>query len=316
MWIGSEHYKSIEDWTKEAEEQGVSKRLPNHHVAKKLMEPGSMVFVAHDEGKTVECTACSRETDCPECRLASSKEARELAAAESYESLAEGKETSDPKAWASYLRRAKNARERAEAAAEDQAQCELCGGTARVKAGTGGHVLFGDGETWDYTTYNYWLHQPEKWKPEEKGEVSEDHMCETCGGKGKLPDGVVFGVFIPDRLEYIHAGDDKAAEELAGKGFSIVDAAALGREKPRKCGKRKPGGVYVVTTPSRKATKAATKLAKEIGLEASEFEVHGNFIRFLKPVAIPGVKRCRGLSRFELNEELAEEAEMIEDSLG
>jgi hypothetical protein len=315
VWIGSEHYESIDAWAEEAKSAGVSKRLPNEHMAKALMEPGTIVFVAHDEGEHEECPECIREIVCPVCRRAAEKEARELAACEHLEGEAE-KLAEGSKERASLAKRASNARERAEQAAEEQAQCDDCAGTGKLRAGSGGHVLFEDGDTWDYRQYNYWLHQPKKWTAEEKGGIAEVAMCDHCGGKGELPKGLVFGLFVPERFEYIKAeGDEEKAEALVAAGFEVVGPDMLAAEKKRKCGVRKPGGVYAVTSASGKS-KAGKAAAKTLGLDASEIEVHGNFVRFLRPVAIPGVKRCRGLARFVLPDAVAEEAEMIADAAG
>lgn len=312
IWVGSEHYTTIEAWTEEAKSMGVSKRLPNEHMAKSLMQSGTVVFVAHDEGQHEECPECASEVECPSCRIAKEREERESALAEHLEREA-AKAADGSKEWSSLTRRCLNARERADAAATEQAECETCLGVGELRAGSGGKATFGDGETWDYRKYNYYLHQPKKWTPEEKGGVVELDMCEHCGGKGQLPKGVVFGLFVPERFEYIRtAGDEEKARAMELAGFDVVTTAALAKEHKRLCGRRKPGGVYAVTKGGK--AKAGKDAAKALGLEPEEIEVHGNFVRFLRPVAIPGVKRFRGLARFDMPKEAAEELEMIAEA--
>src|SRR5690606_29035571 len=68
MWIGTEFYPTIESWANEAVELGVSKRLPSGALGEALMEPGNVVFVAHDEGEKTECPDCLGTIECPDCR--------------------------------------------------------------------------------------------------------------------------------------------------------------------------------------------------------------------------------------------------------
>ena len=78
MWIGSEHYSTIDSWVKEATEQGVSKRLPNEHMGTSLLNPGTVVFVAHDEGDMDECTECLGTISCGECRKRSARDSAQI----------------------------------------------------------------------------------------------------------------------------------------------------------------------------------------------------------------------------------------------
>src|SRR3954467_11925932 len=73
MWIGSDHYATFDIWKKEAGELGVSKRLPGADVGRKLCEPGTVIFVAHDEGETHDCPDCTGTIACPECRITEQK---------------------------------------------------------------------------------------------------------------------------------------------------------------------------------------------------------------------------------------------------
>jgi hypothetical protein len=312
MWVGSEHYPTIEKWTSEAAEMGVSKRLPSLSIGKKMMEPGTIVFVAHDEGRMVECEGCAGKIDCPECRKRDAEILREQAKVAHF--------TATEKTAL-----AERAKERIELIKAQKNTCSACRGRGRTKAGTGGKVLFKNGEKWDYRKYNYHLHQPKVWTPEGEWEVVEKNMCEDCGGTGKLPDGKVFGIFLPENMEFITMDEEvegaaEAEEAATAAGAIVVPYEEIGKEKKRGCGKRKAGGVYVSTSPDAKSKKKLTKIAGELGVEADAIEIHGNFASFLKPVAIPGVKRFRGIASAagiakSVMGRLTAEADMAKESL-
>ena len=313
IWVGSEHYKGITDWSDEAIALGISKRLPNAAMARSLSTPGTVVFIAHDEGETTECPACPGEIACPDCR----KRVNEMAALrKSVASIVAGFKgefaTEAPRA----LVRSKELRERdADALAKECDECKACSGKGKLKASTGGSVELVDGSVWDYRTYNYWLHQPKKFHVETS--VANKEMCETCGGTGELPDAKIFGMFMPERIEYIATGDESAEELKTMKGFNIVKKEALKAESKRKCGTRKPGGVYVVTSATSAGGDALVEDAIKAGLVKKDgAEVHGNFVRFTRPVLVNS-KRFRGLKKIELGfvQAAVDQADMVVDAL-
>lgn len=271
MWIGKEHYPTIDDYVAEVEEMGVSKRLPNVHFARKVASEGAVIFLVHDEGRFDVCAACAETSVCEKC---------------------DGEGTfSGP---------------------EGYAQCDACDGKGSIRVGTGGSVVV-DGERWPYTTWNYWIHQPHRFKQEEH-DVKDKSMCSDCGGTGKLPQGLIFGLFIPDSVDYIvKEGDDaeflKDAEE---KGIELVAPERLEAERKRRCGVRKPGGYYISTAPSASATEAVEKRIAELEAKGAieGAEIRGSFARFLVPVEYTG-KRFRGLSRFAMDPDVEDEAVMI-----
>lgn len=317
MWVGAEHYDSITSYATEAVSMGISKRLPNADMGKVLMEPGTLVFLAHDEHSYHECPDCVGMIECPECR----KRRQEMERIDELEPT-KGK-------TAAYVARVEAKKAKLEAASK---ACLWCDGEGAYKAGTGGRVILKrepgvsvpdfvvtkETEHWDYIRYNYWLHQP---KTFDVSRVVEKAMCETCGGTGRLPDAKVFGLFIPKALEYIvKPGDDDAAKELAEKGYVMVPFAEVEKEPKRGCGKRKPGGCYVVTKPGAEGAAEAEKTVEELLAdgtlaEGTEVEVNGSFIRFLEPVAVDGIKRFRGLKRWKPTLAVGAEAEMIVDAI-
>lgn len=313
IWVGSEHYAGITDWSEEAIALGISKRLPNAAMARSLSLPGTVVFVAHDEGETTSCPACPGEIQCPDCR----KRINEMAGLrKSVDAMVKAFKGDFATEAPRSLQRSKEIRERdAEALAKECEACKACSGTGKFEASTGGTVSLTDGTVWDYRTYNYWLHQPKKFHVETSVESKE--MCETCGGTGELPDAKIFGMFMPSRIEYIATGEESAEELKKVKGFTVVKADKLAVEAKRKCGVRKPGGVYVVTSPTDGAGSTALDEAIKAGLVKKDgATVNGNFISFTNPVLV-SEKRFRGLKKIDLSliKEAAEQAEMITDAL-
>lgn len=291
MWVGAEHYPTIADWTAEAAKLGVSKRLPNAAMATALMEPNTVVFVAHDEGEWLDCEECLGTIECGECR----KRQVEIFKLETR------LEAPDTKPAVAARLRAK-----ADKLIDDKASCEECMGVGSHTHGTGGTVRFENGKTMDYRQYNYWLHQPKAWTADKEGGIAESSPCVSCGGKGKLPNGVVFGMFIPSGVEMI-VSSDVEAETAKALGLAPVGMDVVERETKRGCGKRKHGGVYVVTTPVGDAAKVAeTTKALDV---ATDLDIKGNFVQFLSPISISGTKRFRGLARIDLDM-LTEGAEM------
>lgn len=313
MWIGSEGYKTIADWTKEALEMGVSKRLPNAFMGKSLLQDGTVVFVAHDEGSMDACPECVGTIECPDCRKNREAARRERDMADALTDEAEAHDEGS-KERKSCERRAKNALKRADKHDDNIASCERCFGSGDVEEGTGGQVVFEDGEAWDYRKYMYHRNQPKKWTDADKGGIAVMKRCEHCGGFGRIPNGKVFGLFVPEAVEYIDAGDEDKTKEMEEAGFKTVTKTTLVTEKRRGCGKRKPGGVYVVTRTETTST-AGVEAIKDLGLDEAACEVRGNFVQFHTPIDIAGTKRFRGLAKWEMPEDVADEAEMIADAM-
>lgn len=311
IWIGSESYKGITDWSDEAIALGVSKRLPGVALARKLMDPGCVVFVAHDEGEAKDCAECLGKVECPTCRKAIGEMASLRSAINKMKDAFKG--DFDAEASDSNKRFARVREARIEALERETESCTDCKGKGHYRAGTGGRVKLVDGRTWDYRTFNYWLHQPKKFHPDTQVESRE--MCEACGGTGEMPCGRIFGLFVPERIEYILRGDEGKEELAALKGVTLVKSV---KEEPhRKCGKRHPGGVYVVTSkdPSSSRAPAVMEALKARGVKVGA-DLHGNFIRFHKQAPI-AEKRFRGLKSIDpaMVTAALEQAELVRDAL-
>lgn len=316
MWVGAQDYPTIKAFEDEAEAQGISKRLPNEEMGKTLLQPGNVIFLAHDEGNYSECPKCTGLVECGDCRKRNEEvkrlQAEVEALREEYKSAKEDKERQSAK------RKGERRNEKIQALKDANKTCAVCEGKGSYTGGTGGSIRI-DGRLVDYRQYNYWLHQPKKWKPEDHN-LTDHTQCEHCGGTGRMPEGKVFGLFLPEGVDYIlkDSDTDKVKHEMESKGFDTVDSTTLVREVKRGCGKRKQGGYYVVTRqgnkPNQTAQEVVDRLVKAGVVNPDGVEVKGSYVNFVNPIDI-NVKRFRGLKRWNLDPRAEQEAEMILDAL-
>lgn len=290
-WVGARYYADFEAFAREAEEQGVSKRVPNLAIGKALMEEGVVIFLAHDGGEKGWCPDCSVTRPCEVCG-------------------GSGKLTPKTKGSLPF--------------ATVPETCEACQGTGQATFGTGGQVVLKDGSTLDFIEYWGRRKHPRKYPelvPAEGEPEPEFHRCETCGGLGTVPLGFIHGMFIPQGIEYVlHSGDDEKVkakvEEVGARAVTMVE---VGGERPRGCGRRKPGGTYLVTRATSATPETVTKIIEEMVakgmIEPDGAEVKGNFVRFIHPVEIHGVKRFRGIKKWSMDPEVEAEAGMILEAM-
>jgi hypothetical protein len=314
MWVGATHYKSITEYTEEAALQGISKRVSNMEMAKTLLENGTAIFLIHDEGNYSECPDCVGVVECGECRKRS-QEAIRLDMEVVQFSYKTAKDQDEKVRIKKLIDRRKD---KASKLRKNSKICSICGGKGNYNAGTGGTVHI-DGKQVDYRQYNYWLHQPKIWVPGNHT-IKEKTMCETCGGTGRLPQGHVFGLFLPDAVEYILKNDDTEAieQEMKDNGMDTVKTAVVDVEPKRGCGKRHPGGLYVVTKPNHQPSKdikdVVERLIKSGVVKPDGVEINGNFAQFINPVDIK-VKRFRGLKRWGLDPDAEDQAQLVLEAL-
>jgi hypothetical protein len=321
MWVGSEHYSTIGDWSEEAITAGISKRLPGAAMASKLMEPGTVIFVAHDEGESEDCPKCTGVIECPDCRKREEECSRLRKECDGFMKRFEDRADFDANASGSQQRSVKLRESKIDQLENESTECELCDGLGSYKAGTGGHVETQDGEHVDYRTYNYWLHQPKK-SGDFLDTITEKEMCGHCGGTGKLPCAKIFGMFVPEDVEYIVSGDETEEVLAKIKEFTKVSAKAVAAEPKRGCGKRKPGGTYVVTSPDRSATTAShaavkdalAELVKQGIVDPEATDIKGSFVRFLEPIEVD-VKRFRGIKSYSLDVDVEEAATDVMEAM-
>ncbi len=263
MWVGAEHYPTIQDYVNEAKAQGVSKRLPNKVMAAKMQQPNTVVFLAHDEGRHEECWACLRAETCKKCDGT--------------------KLVKTP--WGPQ-------------------ECKACFGAGKAMVGTGG-TLEVDGKVW---TQRQWMGAMRrgvgKFNPKDH-QIEKDSVCPECGGFGWMPCGKVFGMFVPQQLEYILRDSDteKVRADMEAAGFVIKTTTEVHAELRRGCGKRQPGGVYAVTKTGLDESKVQgyIKALVDAGkIDPANVDAKGFFVEFLTPIEISGEKRFRGMKRWDL----------------
>ncbi len=318
MWIGSDNYKTIEEWTHEATLQGISKRLPSLGSAISLNKPETAIFVAHDEGGWRECEDCVGEIENPVWRKLNEKQEKYAREIEKYEKETPTLRNDKDLEW--LARKIFRREEKIKKIDEKMKKID-----EYIEGGTGGEVEVvridtGQRETLDYRKFNYWFHQPKKFF-KRYDLVGEPKMCRSCGGGGKLPETKIFGLFIPSGIEYILKKDDGKAvrEEMEKRGFRTIEYEIVKLEEKRRCGYRKEGGYYVVAKIDEKNEKSGEVVKNLIEsnlIKPDCFEIKGNFINFITPVEVEGVKRFRGIKKWTPTVgSIMDEAEMIMDAL-
>jgi hypothetical protein len=330
IWVGSESYETIDEWCDEAVSQGVSKRIPNANVGASLKEPGTVVFVAHDEGEWRDCPECLGIIENPVWRKKDQQMVRYASEIERFkkerDALASGgdeEEEKEKRKKCDSLNRKIAKREMKiqdlEVAMKDVKE--------RIEGGTGGMVKLARVETAnyseeivDYRKYDYWYHQPKKFAARWQ-RIGEPKMCKACGGKGKLPEAKIFGLFVPSAVEYILKAEDNdvVEKEIQERGFRTIPKKQLKVEAQRKCGYRKEGGYYVVTDKDASISRASEIVEKLVSsgfIKPDGVDIKGEFVRFLSPVPVD-VKRFRGIKKWEVEEgsDVEEEAVMIMDAM-
>ncbi len=268
MWIGETHYSTFEEFAKEAQEQGVSKRMANTEMAKSIMADGNVVFLAHDEGVKDPCPECLETFTCPSCSRVEGAPIGQILRGR----------------WPH----------------RNPVECERCQGAGEVTEGTGGSVYV-DQKRMHYKAFVGSLRHG---LVRADHEIRLEMQCEVCSATGKVPRALICGLFIPQCIEYILRPGDaaKAMDKMREAGIRIVTPGALVREPLRKCGRRVGGGVYIVTDPSADPELSKATIEDLVGrgfIEPGEVEVKGAFASFLKPIPIVQ-KRFRGVKKIEI----------------
>jgi hypothetical protein len=293
-WIGSIHYPTIRSWVSEVKLSGVSKRLPNAAHGRALLKPGTVIFVAHDEGELLDCGDCLGRVECPACRKRSARAARWHAELETLKKNFRG--DWDTEATKGQRRNQRVREQHVTRLLKECEDCSTCKGRNHFQGSTGGFVELTDGRKIDYRTYTYWLHQPGKFNPLQL--VRARYMCTGCGGSGHLPIGQVFGMFVAQRVEYVtRPGDNVVYLSKTISDFTIADKDD---EATRRAGKRRPGYYAMTNTGSPSlAIQRAVEHLRSAKLIAGA-EIFGGFAVFKKPIRIDA-KRFRGMARFSID---------------
>ena len=132
-------------------------------------------------------------------------------------------------------------------------------------------------------------------KPEFGLKTDPDEPCPWCKGKGTVRQNVIFGYFIPTRIDLIVRDDEAAAmrQEIIDKQINIVKLADAQLEPARGCGHRQPGAVYAVSGPED--WDALVEKAAQVHRAA---DIEGGIAVFKQPVPYHG-KHFLGIKRFD-----------------
>lgn len=292
MWVGESHHETAKSFVEEVRSRGVSKRLPGYGVGLALQKPGTLVYVAHDDGEAYSCESCFGQVECSACRT---KEHAILKWQAEADAVTRRYPKGDIPRGKERIREIRA--ERIQKARAAMAACELCHGKGTYECGTGGYIVRMDGTKMDYRTYNFWMRQPHKFDVAK--EVRNFHMCEDCGGTGKRPAAEVFGCFVPT-VEYIRNGEETKEER---KQYEVFDqlTEAQAEQEPERVGGRRTPGFYAVARAgkgSRRGQAVARELQESRAVKG-DVEVIGDFVLFTKPVKVE-TKRFRGIKHFQL----------------
>jgi hypothetical protein len=299
VWAGTEYYPTFDHLLDEIKRIGFSKRLPGAPLGRTLAQPGTVLYVAHDDGQVEQCKACLKLIPCPECRIRKQAIAaleKELA---DFKSQFASEEAIQKSGFAS--RTVAIRLKKINKAKADIAACPLCKGAGKAKLGSGGSVHITGSGTWDYRTFNYWMRQPDKF---DASQVVSKSICEECGGRGCLPRGYIHGALLIDRVEY-HVKPGEVVERKKGDDAHELDDLVIVKKsvdaKRLSGDKREAGGFYAISNPERnpKAIGMAQHMVAAKIIPAKGYAVHGSFIHFLKPIHLPlGAKRFRGVASY------------------
>lgn len=170
-------------------------------------------------------------------------------------------------------------------------KCMRCKGLGALERGTGGHALV-DGETWTYVRLmqlkkNRWH---DFWKTQH--EIENVQHCPTCGGRGRIPQGVVFALYVPSSVVYVARRSDSAKlrESLKFASIEIISKGARAR-------RLQPGSFYALTLTDGASLTDETRLSI-LKLVGPCRESEGGLIKLHEPIPYEG-KHFRGIKRWD-----------------
>jgi len=111
--------------------------------------------------------------------------------------------------------------------------------------------------------------------------------------EGFAEEGFIFGYFIVANLEIVVKDGEKLPPQFLETGVAVTASEAKD-EPERRCGWRKPGGIYLVSETDRDALKI---LARELGTKRSQ--IKGGLVLFDTPKDFSGHKHFRGAKRIK-----------------
>lgn len=101
--------------------------------------------------------------------------------------------------------------------------CRRCRGLGAVEVGTGGYAVV-DGERWFYVRYIKLKRHTSHPFWDDEHEIGEVSYCRECGGRGSIPQGLVFARFRPEVLAVGIPGDEPGVRYVA-----LAESASMPR---------------------------------------------------------------------------------------
>jgi hypothetical protein len=131
--------------------------------------------------------------------------------------------------------------------------------------------------------------------PDDGLRTTDGVLCRWCKGRGHTRQNVIFGYFIPTRVDLIVRDEevDAMRQEICDKQINIVKFADARLEPSRGCGHRQLGAVYVVSSPED--FEALVEKAAHVHRVA---DIEGGIAVFKRPVVYHG-KHFLGIKLFD-----------------
>lgn len=132
-------------------------------------------------------------------------------------------------------------------------------------------------------------------KPEFGLTTDPTQKCPFCKGRGHIRQHIVFGYFVPTRVDLIVRDEEADAlrQEIVDKDIHIVKMADARLEPARGCGHRHAGAVYVVSNSTD-----FESLAEDAALVHRAADIEGGIVVFRRPVIYKGL-HCLGIRHFD-----------------
>jgi hypothetical protein len=177
---------------------------------------------------------------------------------------------------------------------KDNEQCSLCQGSNHFQGSTGGFVELTSNKRMDYRAYTYWLHQPKKFQPE--AVVRAKYMCTDCGGTGTRPAGLVFGMFVPDRIEFV----TRPGAKMVGLSKGCEGFVVSSNEGPKRRAGKRTTGYYATTNVGGEGLVVRGFIDELVRLKIIPgAEMFSEFALFKTPLRVDS-KRFRGIAKFSI----------------
>ena len=166
------------------------------------------------------------------------------------------------------------------------ARCDRCLDHGVIELGSGGWAEV-DGVRWTYKKYITLRRVPNHpfWQQEHK--IGKIAPCRECGGRGRVPFGVVFAAATPESVIIVtRDGRRPRVEAQITRDLEVISEREARKRWPRsRCSQRIVEGLWAMATANGEPTPLAAEIAKVLNGQA---KAQGGFIEFADPVVVRG----------------------------